>query len=464
MADCADARLADVPFRVTNPERIPAQRYYDEGFFKAEAEHLWPHVWQMACRLEEIPNVGDFVEYTILGQSVIIVRTASGVKAFHNACRHRGVQLASGHGNCKVQGFICPFHGWRWNIDGENTFVFERKLFSEAELVQAEINLVPCRVEFWGGCAFVNFDDDALPLLECIKPMADRLDVRNVDKLRAEWWKSTVLPVNWKLAMEAFMEAYHVMRTHPQLHSVPLTPAAKYGADTTGTSPPVRPSMTSRQIIDNAVHHLELLSEGMGGMCHASDVAVARDIQNIPLPEDPMAATVMWYTRLNDEITSRARARGVPMPDLNAIGKSHPVSPLQFVFPHYFLLPLFGNMSSYRIRPLTAETCLFELWSLTLFPEGEEPEPPRAPVPTAHDSEEFPEIPRQDYSNLPRQQLGLHAKGFEYMRLSKDVEGLISNYQRLIDGFIAGLDRELLGKATQKACDNMDVPIADIGF
>ena len=54
------------PFPVTNPELIPAQRYYDEEFYKLECERLWPRVWQMACRLEEIPEVGCWVEYKIL--------------------------------------------------------------------------------------------------------------------------------------------------------------------------------------------------------------------------------------------------------------------------------------------------------------------------------------------------------------------------------------------------------------
>src|SRR5580698_8899699 len=122
--------LSEVPFRISDPERIPVQRYYDAEFFKLEQELLWPHVWQMACRLEEIAEIGDYVTYRLLEKSVIVVRTASGVKAFHNACRHRGVQLTTDSGNCKSKGFICPFHGWRWNIDGKNTFVYGKNVFS----------------------------------------------------------------------------------------------------------------------------------------------------------------------------------------------------------------------------------------------------------------------------------------------------------------------------------------------
>jgi hypothetical protein len=76
----------------------------------------------------------------------------------------------------------------------------------------------------------------------------------------------------------------------------------------------------------------------------------------------------------------------------------------------------------------------------------------------------WPTIPGQDYSNLPKQQLGLHAKGFDDMRLSPHVEGLIGNYQRLIDGYLAGLDPELLVQGAQRVSGPFDVGLVDIGF
>ena len=259
MADNTERKMNDVPFRITNPELIPSKRYYDEEFFKLEQERLWPHVWQMACRLEEIPEIGDYVEYRILDKSVIVIRTQSGVKAFHNACRHRGVELASGPGNCKKRGFVCPFHGWRFNMDGECTFVFGKQVFSEAIVAQAELNLAPCRVELWGGCAFINFDDDAPPLLECLGPVAERLDARNVENLKMEWWCSTVLPTNWKLAMEAFQEGYHTMKTHPQLN-INMSPELNmYGQDAElpAPSPPSSPAA----LVDATILFMERLSE-----------------------------------------------------------------------------------------------------------------------------------------------------------------------------------------------------------
>ena len=167
---------AQVPFKVSDPEKIPAQRYYDPEFYRLECERLWPRVWQMACRLEQIENVGDWVEYANLGSSVIVTRTTAGVRAYHNACRHRGVQLvpSGAHGNCKTQGFICPFHGWRWNGEGKNTFVYGRHLFNDDLLGEAELRLRECRVETAIGCAWINFDDTAPSLRDT---MGDRKSV-----------------------------------------------------------------------------------------------------------------------------------------------------------------------------------------------------------------------------------------------------------------------------------------------
>ena len=73
-------------------------------------------------------------------------------------------------------------------------------------------------------------------------------------------------------------------------------------------------------------------------------------------------------------------------------------------------------------------------------------------------------IPRQDYSNIPIQQKGMHAKGFEFMRLSKDVEGLVSNYQRILDGYLAGVPQEKLTQAQHKLGGNFDGKIVDLGL
>jgi len=455
---------------VTDPERIPSRRYFDQAFYDLECELLWPRVWQMACRLEEIPETGDFVVYDILDQSVIVVRARDGgVKAFQNACRHRGVKLAHGCGNAQVGGYQCPFHGWRWNMDGKNTFVYQPGLFSEHNLGAEDLDLPPVRVETWGGAAFINFDDNAPPLLDCIEPFASQHEARHASKMRVEWWHSTILPANWKVAQEAFMEAYHVLRTHPQLVP-PKGRKDKDGFDkpkpgvTSTTAQRLAAFGSSKELVEGQITYMRTLSEGMGGMIHARDVAVAERLRGLELPDDLMEAQAVWKRRLNEEIMKEGLATGRDMPDLLELDRTGPWSAVNFCFPNFFLLPLYGNMASYRIRPLGPESCLFELWSLTLMPEGEARPRPVAPTPIAPDDPTFPPIPLQDYSNIPAQQLGLHVKGFEYMRLSRDIEGLISNYQRLIDGFLTGQPNDKLVAAMQKVNGGIDAPIADIGF
>ena len=209
--------LRPVPFAIERRDRARKERYYDPEFFELEAKHLWSRTWQMACRLEEIPNTYDWVTYEILDQSVIVVRQADGgVKAFQNACRHRGVRVAVDRGNCD-SGFTCPFHGWCYGADGVNTGIPMRKSFAQGQLERSEIDLTPVQCDTWGGCAWINLDDGAPPLRQCLEPAATILDGWKVESMRAEWWYACRLPVNWKLAQQAFQEQYHVIEAHPQL-------------------------------------------------------------------------------------------------------------------------------------------------------------------------------------------------------------------------------------------------------
>jgi hypothetical protein len=311
-------------------------------------------------------------------------------------------------------------------------------------------------VELWGGCAFINFDNDAAPLLECIKPFADLHDPLAADKQKVDWWMAAEVPCNWKIAIEAFVESYHNMRTHPQFYAV-IWPELDAFRPAEARLALLRSYEDPRRYVDAYITSMKALEDGEKGMVRPRDIEVAEAIKDtVELPEDIEAVPAAWYATLNDEITRRARAQNVPMPDLNAAG---PRSPDNFCFPNYFLLPFFGNMASYRVRPLGPEKCLFEIWSLSLYPEDEKREKPVAPKPVAHDDARWPEIPSQDFANMPRQQEGLHAQGFEYMRLARDIEGAIGNYHRVIDGFIAGVDKARLTKGMAAACATLDQPL-----
>ncbi|HEV3351547.1 MAG TPA: aromatic ring-hydroxylating dioxygenase subunit alpha [Acidimicrobiales bacterium] len=441
-----------VPFAMQVPDRVPKERYFDPEFYAMEVELLWPRVWQMACRLEEIPQPRDFVEYEILDQSIVVLRTDDmGVRAFQNACRHRGVKIVEGQGTCE-SGFTCPFHGWCYGVDGQNTHVTQAKTFAEHNLQPDDINLTPVRCEAWGGCAWINLDDGAPPLRQCIEPFAGIHDAWQAESLRAEKWYAARLPVNWKLAEEAFVEQYHVLETHPQLR-IP------------GRFPPRKGAFDPQVFVDSELQYLRTMSDGMDGMVHANDVRIAEGLRGIELPADAALAMSTWQRTLNESVVRWYRDAECDVPDLNELEEQGLNEPMGYCFPHYFLLPMYSSASAYRFRPLGPEETLMEIWSLARFPRGQEPETPAVPEPWESDDPRWPPIPAQDFSNLPRQQKGLHARGFEYMRLSERAEGHISNFQRTVDGFLAGLPYEKLLPALRAVNVNpLEQPVVDISF
>jgi phenylpropionate dioxygenase-like ring-hydroxylating dioxygenase large terminal subunit len=442
-----------VPYAIEVTDRVRKERYYDPDFYAMETELIWPRVWQMACRLEEIPQAGDFAEYQILDQSIIVLRTEDlGVRAFQNVCRHRGVRVVQGRGS-RRGGFVCPFHGWCYGTDGRNTRVTQPGAFAAHNLEPGDLDLTPVRCEAWGGCAWINLDDGAPPLRECIEPVAGVLDAWKVESLRAEWWFACRLPVNWKLAQEAFVEQYHVLQAHPQLR-IP------------GRFPPRDPAgFDPRAFVDAELEYLRTMSEGMEGMVHERDVQIATALSGTELPADYALASAAWQHKLNDAVVQANRERGCDIPDLNQLAEQELDGSMAYCFPHWFVLPMLSSASSYRFRPLGPEETLMDMWSLTRFPPGEEPPTPPVPEPWEHDDPRWPPIPAQDFSNLPRQQRGLHARSFEYLRLSERNEGHISNYQRVIDGFLAGLPYEKLLPALRKVNVNpLEMPVVEITF
>ena len=111
---------------------IPKERFTSKEWLQKEYDLMWSRVWQWACREEEIPNNGDFFEYKIGDESIVIVRSETGkLNAFHNVCMHRGVRLVEGKhwwggpgtlNNFRdmFQGKLrCVYHGWAWDLEGE---------------------------------------------------------------------------------------------------------------------------------------------------------------------------------------------------------------------------------------------------------------------------------------------------------------------------------------------------------
>ena len=440
-------RPGDVPFAMGPDSAVPAERYRDRGFAALERERLWPRVWQMACRLEEIPSVGDYVEYTICDQSVLVVRVdADTVRGYFNACRHRATELAKGSGSFSDGRIICPFHGWRWDLEGNSTFVFGAHAFDDAQLARDELCLRQVRLDTWGGCVWITLHPDTPPLLEYLDPMPSLLDPLGVADMRVVWWKQTVLEANWKMAQEAFMEGYHVPGTHPQLtlgHPEQYDPdSLVYSTYERGHSSfQLRPNAQAkkgRQVgvneIDAIIESVRLLSSGLEAMTLPREVQVVEGMRTRPIPEGST-----FGAELVKAVYAHAAGAGIPLPppDPDALARW---GGMFFCFPNYFILPQYGNALVYRVRPNgdDPESCLFELWSLTIPAAGDEVPRPVCQGPFApDDTEHWPRIPLQDFSNIARQQRGIHSHSIEALRLSPTYEGGITTMHRELDRYLS---------------------------
>src|SRR5207249_10937069 len=135
---------------------------------------------------------------------------------------------------------------------------------------------------------WTNFEVDARPGRQCMEPAAPILDAWKVESLRTEKWFAARLPVNWKLGVEAFVEMYHVVQTHPQLDIPGMRYSLRPGA-------PFDP----RAFIDAEIEYLRVMSEGMDGMVHANNVLVAEGLPGIELPVEPQLAISTWNRALN---------------------------------------------------------------------------------------------------------------------------------------------------------------------
>lgn len=198
-------------------EDVSADRYIKPEFAQAEYERMWPRTWQFACREEHIPDVGDYYVYDVGPYSLIVTRVGENdIRAYFNACLHRGTKLRHSGTEGTATEFKCSFHAWSWNVDGSCRSVPCDWDFPHAQ--KEDLSLPQAKVATLGGFVFVNMDPDSPSLEDYIG--AEALEHFKAWKLEDRYVFCHVkkrIPANWKLNQEAFHEAYHVLSTHPQV-------------------------------------------------------------------------------------------------------------------------------------------------------------------------------------------------------------------------------------------------------
>ena len=192
---------------------IPAGRYTDPAFFELEQTHIWQKSWLFAAHIDEIPSPGSYRRWDNAGQPVVIVHGDDGViRAFYNTCRHRGAPVVTEESGRRAR-LTCKYHGWTYTHQGDLVSVRDPEDFSDLDMSCR--GLIGIRCEMFGNLIFLNFDKNAPSLLEWLGPIADEWTEFQFDKCRLAARHSFVLDCNWKIAMEANTEVYHVKSIHP---------------------------------------------------------------------------------------------------------------------------------------------------------------------------------------------------------------------------------------------------------
>jgi nitrite reductase/ring-hydroxylating ferredoxin subunit len=417
---------------------IPKQRYLSREFLDLELDRVWGRVWQVAGREEELPEVGDFLEYTIGDQSMLVVRTESGsLRAFHNSCLHRGTRLAEDCGRFTDAAIICPYHAWRYALDGRLVEVVDAHEFPD---LPDDLALADVRVETWGGFVFVNLDADAEPLLDYLDPLPTLLAPYQLDRLRFRAYLTTVLPANWKVVVDAFNEGYHVQGTHPQI--LPWTDDVSIAYEQFDTHahygrlpsarrqlrPSPRLGIPDEEVDEGAI--LAGLVEGLGGAFLREERAAVEELRAAGLPRGELLSA---YQNRRMELLA---ARGF---DVSGIEAEQTTSADDvYCFPN-LVGPIYpGSAILFRVRPdgCDPDRAIKDTWVLEWPRADREWRMPERRWYPDWQQHAWGEITTQDYGNMARVQEGMKSRGCEGLRCNPRQEGNVLHMHAVIDRYL----------------------------
>lgn len=387
------------------PQRVPTDRFFSQAFHDLEVERIWKKTWQMACREDDIPQVGDYHVYDIAHLSFLVVRSADDeIRAFPNICLHRGRLLKDCDGR-RARDLRCPYHGWAWHLDGSLKNITTEWDFPGVREDAAQLPVV--KVARWAGYVFINPDPDAEPFETFLGPAA--IDYYRKYKLENRYSQAHVqklLRANWKVVMEAFMESYHVIATHP--HQMLL------GGDLANTRYDVFGNWGRAGLVQ---------SPG------SPQRGIVADLEASLRAYRANADGHREYLRslIGEEVEQYCDA------ELNDLGGFHDL------FPN---LHPWGGWAriTFRFRPHggNPDESIMDVWLTAPWPEGK-PKPPPAKLrklglddawTMAPELLSLSKILDQDVGNVPAVHAGLKAKQPPYIWYSAYQEGKIRNFHR----------------------------------
>ncbi len=339
---------------------ITGDRYYAADFAAKEADALFPRVWQVAGRVDQIPEPGDYVTYEIGRDSILCVRGDDGVvRAFYNVCQHRGNRLVSAAAGSLAGGdFQCAYHGWRFGDEGTLNWVPDEDDFLQGSPC-GKRNLVEILSDTWAGFIWFNMDPDAKPLREWLSPVADHLDGYRMENMKRTHWVTVEGNFNWKCVQDNFNESYHLPYVHPE------------------TIASMNEHHSACQFDLYPSGHCRMLMPGGGpgdhyqGRAERTFKSLQQDFEFWEFDAEPYRENL---SGLRVALQQRKRELG------NAKGYDFSNYSDEQLTDHYHYT-IFPNISfsmkpdgciwlRSAPHPTDPEKCLFDMWYLTQFPEG----------------------------------------------------------------------------------------------
>jgi nitrite reductase/ring-hydroxylating ferredoxin subunit len=413
-------------------EDIPFERYTSHKFFDREMVQLWPKVWQWACREEQIPAIGDSYTYDIGKWSILIVRTATGIKAYWNSCLHRGTRFRAVEGESHAANLRCPYHGWTWDLEGALSHLPCRWDFPH--VADEAFRLPEVRVGTWGGFVFINMDEDAEALESFLGVLPEHFARWPFEDRYIAVYGQKELPCNWKLAQEAFIESYHVLETHPELVNTTADTNCEYDIYGDNVSrfwaalgvqgPNAERNFTEQELLDL------LLADGRSAGGEGVSLASGE------------TARVAMARSLRQSLSQAYRT------DLGSYTDSEIIDTIEYhLFPNMVLFPALSLPMAYRFRPIgeAFDKTLFEIFVLHPVPDdGPRPEPATPTRITAEQS--YAAVPGmdpgishvldQDTDNLRSQQLGMATAKKRGQTLANYQEIRLRHQHRTLDRYL----------------------------
>ena len=200
---------------------IPSSWYVDQDLYELELKTVFSNTWQLAARVDQVSQPGQYVTTDIAGEPIVIVRGNDGVlRAFFNVCRHHAAAVMT-EPQGKAAQLRCPYHGWTYSLEGElkGTPDFS----GVCDFDRARNGLVPLEMAMWEQWIFVKLDRSGALSLEDFLTQQLVEEIRRIKVTNLHWFERRHyhFDCNWKVFVDNYLDGgYHVPYLHKGLDSV----------------------------------------------------------------------------------------------------------------------------------------------------------------------------------------------------------------------------------------------------